>query len=274
MNASDVPNENILSSHLRYKIYCSTLIVLLQKNLLVEVEAESHTVFPLILALNVQLIQRYKNAGEESKYKRMMQERDILLSIDRIFSKQLLSDSTALSKLVDDLNIQDETFSNSIERIHAETLRLDFFRRYIRRLQRVFIATLLFLDTSEGVAYYVSQVVGRLKDVLGVINLVFFIPRFCLNLFCLLKHLISGPWMGADEALMPWYERLSTYCLVDTKGLTLLSDAILLCGGVLAFFMLVGSLAATAVYLTIGLQITDFLISLSILLVEEHALNP
>lgn len=85
--------------------------------------------------------------------------------------------------------------------------------------------------------------------------------RFSLNLFLLLKHTISHPWMSDEEKKTPWTERFLTQW--DQRKFTLLNDSIWATGNLICFFWLTGAtLGAWGDALTLALLVFDITMTL------------
>lgn len=74
---------------------------------------------------------------------------------------------------------------------------------------------------------------------MGYMSWVLYYTRFGVNLGLLLKHTIAGPWMSAEEANIPAWERFKTQW--DQRKFALLNDSIWATANLVCFFWLRGS---------------------------------
>ncbi|HAT1781425.1 TPA: lpg2888 family Dot/Icm T4SS effector [Legionella pneumophila] len=102
----------------------------------------------------------------------------------------------------------------------------------------------------------------------GTLSWALYYFRFSLNMFLLLKHTISGPWMSEREKKTPWTERFLTQW--DQRKFTLLNDSIWATGNLICFFWLTGkgALGTWGDVLTLALLVFD--ISMAIWDYEEQ----
>lgn len=113
-----------------------------------------------------------------------------------------------------------------------------------------------------------TKVVTAPDPYTGTISWALYYFRFSLNMFLLLKHTISGPWMSKTEKKTPWTERFLTQW--DQRKFALLNDSIWATGNLVCFFWLTGkgALGTWGDVLTLALLVFD--ISMAIWDYEEQ----
>jgi uncharacterized membrane protein (DUF485 family) len=77
------------------------------------------------------------------------------------------------------------------------------------------------------------------SPVTGYMSWLLYYARFGINLCLLLKHTLSGPWMSAEEAKIPWRERFKTQW--HQRKFALLNDSIWGFANMACFLWLTGS---------------------------------
>ena len=77
------------------------------------------------------------------------------------------------------------------------------------------------------------------SPVTGYMSFILYYARFGINLALLLKHTLSGPWMSAEEAKIPWRERFKTQWA--QRKFALLNDSIWGLANMACFLWLTGS---------------------------------
>ena len=95
----------------------------------------------------------------------------------------------------------------------------------------------------------------------GYLSWTLYYFRYSLHLSLLLKHTIKGPWMSAEEAKTPWYERFQTQW--TQRKFILLNDALWGTANLVTFFWLTGKgvLGTVGDALTIGLLVFDIAVT-------------
>lgn len=135
------------------------------------------------------------------------------------------------------------------------------------RLYWVWTSTLLttclsMMPTSFFNTQKASQMVTVPSPFFGYMSWMLYYLRFGVQLGLLLKHTIKGPWMDAEEAKIPTWERFKTQW--DIRKFSLLNDFIWGIANFICFFWLVGQglLGYAGNLVTTGLLLMDLSINI------------
>lgn len=164
-----------------------------------------------------------KFRADQEIFKKLLKKRDFLFSEKK---KETLPDFPIFSK-----------FSPTIRERHA------FFngpKLMILRAKKLF--TLMFEEFEQVKAVLDDP----FKKPLAWFSWIFFMPRLCINLFMLGKHLIPGPWMSKEEKNIDMYRRF--WIQTQRRGFELANDLGWSTSGLLSCFLFVGRLTPIGAY--------------------------
>lgn len=142
------------------------------------------------------------------------------------------------------------------QQIRNNTALTNWFRLLFTRSKRF----LNFLDLvgtgSDGFRNFVSIMDKYCNPVLAYVAWCFFIPRFSVNLFLMVQHIIPGFWMDEEEKSLGFYVRLVAQ--IQRRWFELVNDSVWITIGILNCFILTGAaLAPVSVYLTLVAFVID-----------------
>ncbi|MDX2345851.1 MAG: hypothetical protein QNK11_03135 [Legionella sp.] len=240
--------QDVFSIQFEYRAYSASLIA----------SQNNKEIFnDLLLAtieLNIYLYDIYEQIGEKNKQRVLLAEYALL----RPYIKSMApADKPRGVGVLTYSQEQDLT-----RQILSNTEKFDFWRRVSGRIQRVLLFAWAFLEPLINAGKAITKSIASCGGLLRFINLIFFLPRLLVHFFLLFKYLLSTH-----------QPQIRTYLEIDSRGFTLLNDLVLLSVAIFAFFCFVGAWAPFAVYLTIALQVAEFLISTAVMCFEGSRLN-
>ncbi len=235
-----------------YAIHCSVIAKTLQSSSQIDPSDEAfeaHLVNALALANLLQVLSgQYLNSPQECH--RLEKEEVVLRLMLCKFGYQFEWTNHS------DLNEADENYNQPVSKWFREkTASVNWPRLLIVRVKRV-------LDTmvpiSKGLPNFVNAInfIDELANpVFSYLAWVFYVPRFSLNAFLLLKNVIPHPWMNIRQQQLGLYLRFKSQ--IHDKWFELGNDGVWLGVGLINCFLLVGPYAPFAINLTVALYSFD-----------------
>lgn len=136
--------------------------------------------------------------------------------------------------------------------VRGKTALLNWPRLFSNRLRRFFITLGQFSKQMKGYNSLINFVDQFANPVLSHVAWLFYIPRLAVNLMLLGKHLFAP---NTHEKQLDWWERLSAQW--SRRWFEVANDSVWLIAGVLACFILTGTLAPVGTYITVALFAFD-----------------
>jgi hypothetical protein len=150
--------------------------------------------------------------------------------------------------------------SPSSHEVREKTVFLNLPRLFISRIRRLLITTAPLATNLPTYSFLVNSFEEWTRPVFNYFAWIFFVPRFAVNSFLLLKHLIPGFWMKKEkEKNLGWEIRLKAQ--IERRWFELGNDLFWITGGLLTCLVLTGALAPISIYLNIGLVFWDVILA-------------
>jgi hypothetical protein len=149
--------------------------------------------------------------------------------------------------------------SPSSQEVREKTILLNWPRLFISRLRRLLISTGPLATNFPTYFFLVHNFEEWTRPFFNYFAWIFFVPRFAVNSFLLLKHLIPGFWMKDEEKNLGWKIRLEVQ--IDRRWFELGNDLFWIVGGLLTCLVLTGALAPVSIYLNVGLVFWDVILA-------------
>lgn len=133
--------------------------------------------------------------------------------------------------------------------------QVNWLRLFSLRLRRMLVLINPLVHESSLYTQWFKSADRVAGPLLAYFSWMFFIPRFAVNVGMLAKHVLPGPWMGEQEALLKWYERF--WLQFKRRWFELGNDSVWIGTNLINCFVMVGALAPFALYVSLGLQAFD-----------------
>jgi hypothetical protein len=151
------------------------------------------------------------------------------------------------AKNLDEKEAIDINFSLS-QRIRDLTIQTNWYRILINRSKRVVNLLNIVITDSQSFNTFVNYLDKYANPLLGYFGLLFHVPRLLGNLFLIIKHTVPGSWMSDKESSLSWTTRL--FSQIQSCWFEIGNDAVWTLVSALNLFLLLGSLASGAVYVS------------------------
>jgi hypothetical protein len=154
---------------------------------------------------------------------------------------------------------QDVKSSSFSQQVRDKTISYNWPRLIATRIRRLFLTSLPLAKNLPTYPQVVTLYEEFTRSLFSYLGWVFFVPRFTVSSYLLLKHLIPGSWMKEKEKSLGVKFRLTTQ--LERRWFVLSNDSVWLVAGLLGCFILTGALAPVMMYLTVGLFFYDVILA-------------
>ncbi|KTC84560.1 MULTISPECIES: hypothetical protein [Legionella] len=169
--------------------------------------------------------------------------------------------------------LENDPMGSFSQYVRDTTRQYNWHRLFTIRIRRVFITLLPFILDWNHLTDSINGIDLILGPTLNYVAWLFYVPRLALNLFMLLKHLFLTEWagMGAKEKDLYWLIRVEAQ--LQRRWFFLGNDTAWFICGILACFVLTGSLAPVGMYITISIFFFDVIMATIRALIELRRIN-
>ena len=144
--------------------------------------------------------------------------------------------------------------------IRNTTSNTNWSRLFVIRVKRLFDTVSPLIKSFQAYQKAIEIVDGFADPVIRYLAWVFYVPRFSINTFLILKHVVPGFWMDEHEKKLSWSTRLSAQW--SRRWFEWCNDFVWMNVGLINCFWLTGVLAPFAAYLTVALYSFDMALSI------------
>ena len=195
----------------------------------------------LLFLANILLIIYDKYLITPSEVKKLSQDIEVL-------QKHLVNDPYTHKELVP-IN------AKNTELLREKTTAFNTLRQLCTRSRQLILISRQLAETSQNYILIINSADSIIGPFFAYFNWLFFLPRMLANFAMIAKHTINHSWLTDEQKKLTWYCRFATQLSMRWPELT--KDISWFVVGIINCFVLVGSLAPFAIYLSVSRQFFD-----------------